>query len=203
MSKSAEFRRELTDLFQRRTHWLRAVIQRPRKGAPPKFQRRHVNEAIGRLQDLASAAFAVGLARREFDRSVRFRRSWRATASKGRQFAAKRKHFARWYEDNFGASPCVYVFWEGKTCEYVGRTGRGGARPSSHFEKLWIQGLTRVDVYTSTARALPALECLAIHRFRPTRNKTRAASRKWTRKCPLCALHRDIDSELRDIFRLR
>ena len=77
-------------------------------------------------------------------------------------------------------------------------------RISGHFEKHWFSHATRVDVYqTSGRRALPALECLAIHRFQPRRNKSKAETRKWTSKCPLCKVHREIEQELGRIFRLR
>jgi len=47
------------------------------------------------------------------------------------------------------------------------------------------------------------LECLAIHRFRPTKNKVKAATENWTPKCPLCALHKTIRTELRKIYGFR
>jgi hypothetical protein len=46
-------------------------------------------------------------------------------------------------------------------------------------------------------------ECLGIHRFQPSRNKVKAESRKWTKKCELCGIHREIEEEVSSIFRLK
>lgn len=201
---STEFRAELNRLFRRRTYWLRSAVEGPRPGPPPTLSRRQVRRAITRLQELASEALADHLARDEFEDAVTFRRSWHVKRGKGRGVDAKRRAFNRWFDDELGPATYVYVFWNRRRCVYVGKTARSGRRISSHFDKHWFGGVTRVDVYATTGRrVLPALECLAIHGFQPTRNKFRAERRKWTRRCPLCSVHRMIDSELRDIFRLR
>lgn len=203
MSRAAEFRTELDHLFRRRTHWLRAAIDGARPGAPPTFSRAHVQRSIARLQDLASEALADSLARDEFDQAVEIRRSWHVKRGKGRGLE-KRSAFNRWFDEHIGSSSCIYVFWAGKTCVYVGKTTWGSSRPSSHFEKAWFLPVTRIDVYaTRGTRVLPALECLAIHRFRPRRNRSRASAHKWTKRCPLCNTHMQIRDELRYIFRLR
>ena len=53
------------------------------------------------------------------------------------------------------------------------------------------------------AAGAPMLECLAMHRFQPTYNAAKAETKKWTSKCPLCQVHRNIWTELRAIFRLK
>jgi len=132
------------------------------------------------------------------------RRSWHVKRGKGRGVDAKRRSFNQWFDRELGRGTYVYVFWSRRQCIYVGKTTRSGRRISSHFDKHWFGGVTRVDVNAARGRrVLPALECLAIHRFQPTRNKFRAERRKWTRRCALCAIHRSIDGELRSVFRLR
>lgn len=205
MSHESQFRAELDRLFRRRTYWLRSVVEGPRPGLPPRLNRKHVRRTIAKLQDLASEALAEKLARDEFELGVRFRKSWHAKRGKGRGSDAKRKSFNAWFDEHLGPGAYVYVFWRRRRrCVYVGKTTRSGRRISSHFEKHWFGPVTRVDIYHATGRrVLPALECLAIHRFQPSGNKFRAERRKWTRRCELCRIHRFIDSELRDIFRLR
>ncbi len=204
MSRAATFNRELDNVFRKRSHWLRTVLRGPRPGPPAKLKRRHLERAVAKLQGIAAEAFATALARKEFKRSVRQRKSWHAKRGKGFRFEQRQRAFNQWYDDHITSQSCIYVFWARWRCVYVGRTTRGGRRPSSHFDRAWFRPVTRVDVYETTGRrVLPALECLAIHRFQPVRNKFRAQERRWTRKCPLCALHRDIERELRDIFRFR
>ncbi len=204
MATATEFRYELDRLFRRRTHWLRAVFEGPPPGQPPRLSRSHVKKTIAKLQSLASDILARDMARDEFEDSVDFRRSWHAKRGKGRGVEVKRTAFNFWFDENVGSGPSIYVFWKKRVCIYVGKTLGFGRRISSHFEKAWFLPVTRVDVYAAAGRrALPALECLAIHRFQPRRNKFRAERQKWTKKCPLCEVHRFIERELRDIFRLR
>jgi hypothetical protein len=198
------FRRELDDIFERRTDWLRRSIAGPRPGPPLSLNRRHVRNSISRLQNLASDALADELARREFHSSVQNKRSWHPKRGKGHGRDAKRKSFRRWFGKHFGAGTYVYVFWNRRKCVYVGKTAKSGSRITGHFEKHWFSNVTRIDVYQAKGRrSLPALECLAIHRFQPSRNKFRAERKKWTRKCELCRVHRHVKEELHTMFRLR
>jgi hypothetical protein len=204
MSRVKAFRSVIDGLFQRRTHYLRKVLDRGVRGRPPAFRRRAVDDAIAVLQELASDHYAVRLARKEFRRSVYAKKSWHPKRGKPRGWRAKKKAFETWYADNFGRARCIYVFWSGKTCEYVGKTGVGGSRPSSHFKLVWFPHVTRIDIYAIRGkRALPALECLGMHHFLPRQNQSRAETRKWLKKCPLCVAHKTIESEMRDLFRLR
>jgi len=201
---SVAFRRELEALFRRRTQWLRSSVETPHPGRRVSLSKGHVDNAVVRLQELASEVLAEKLARREFELGVRGRRSWHAKRGKGRGVDAKRRSFNQWFDKHLGAGTFVYVFWRRRNCIYVGKTRRSGRRISGHFEKHWFGSVTRVDVYQTTGRrVLPALECLAIHRFQPARNKFKAEKRKWTRRCALCKVHRQINDELRRIFRFR
>ena len=204
MSRSAEFIRELNKLYHRRTSWLRTVLDAPNPGPPPGFGRKHVSRAITKLQCLASETLSAYFARKEFERSVEGKRSWHIKKGKGYTYDEKKRTFKDWYARKITNSTCIYVLWKNHTCLYVGKTKTGAGRPASHFEKAWFRPATRIDIYVTRGKhAIPALECLAIHRFRPLQNKVKAAKRKYTQKCPLCLLNRDIERELRSIFRFK
>ena len=203
MALSAQFRKRLGKLFDRRTAWLCSIFKKPKPGWPQTINRRHVNDAIDELQELASEGLADAYARKEFEQSVKGKKSWHVKRGKGWGLVTKKAGFNDWYDSVFGRASCVYVFWKVSKCEYVGKSSKGGGRPSSHFEKFWFSGITRIDVYEATPRNLPAMECLAIHRFQPRRNKFKASAHKWTKQCVMCNLHKYIEDELRSIFRLR
>jgi hypothetical protein len=203
MAFSKAFKRELDRLFVRRTHWLRHELGRAGVGKPPQFTRRNVDQGIQNLQEIASNALASWLAKKEFDQHIKHRRNYRV---KGRGPADKKHRFEKWFDGRFPTSKgVIYAFWgsHGK-CIYIGRTGAHGRRPSAHFEKYWFSPVKRVTVFVVSGRShLPKLECLAIHRFQPNRNKNRASTKKWTKACPLCTTHKYIEKELRSIFRFR
>lgn len=204
MSNAVQFRVELDDLFSRRSAWLQGVLGERRPGPPPTLKKSHVRRAIHRLQELASDSLARHLARREFNHGVMIRRSWHPKDGKGWSYDDKRSRFKSWYRAEINAKNCIYVLWNQKRCVYVGKTTRGGGRIASHFDKRWFPWVTRIDIYeTRGHRVLPALECVAIHRFQPLKNRAKAETKKWTRRCPLCEIHRGIESELKSIFRLR
>jgi len=204
MSKEAEFLRQLNDLHAKRTDWLRHCLSRGRPGPPSKFSRKTVNKAIESLQAIASDALAKNLAKTEFFDRVEERRRWHNRKKKGWGRDAKKKNFKIWYRAKVRHKRCIYAFWAEDRCLYVGKSTTGAGRVASHFKEYWFSRATRIDVYAVTLdRDLPILECLGIHRFQPSYNKSRAEEKKWTPKCPLCKLHRDIESELRSIYRLR
>jgi len=203
MALSKTFGRELDRLFHRRTHWLRRELGKTSAGRPPQFRRQDVNRAIINLQKIASHSLANKLAKTEFSERVKLRKGYRI---KGRGPKEKKSLFVPWLERHFGKRQAVvYSFWskQGK-CLYVGRTGPHGSRPSDHFEKYWFGAARRIVVFSiAGASHVRKLECLAIHRFQPLRNKILAAGRKWTKACPLCTTHKYIERELRGIFRLK
>jgi len=155
------------------------------------------------MQDYASDALASSLARAEFDLGTSEKRQWHPKRGKGHGRDVKKRAFKQWFRDKFGQGAYVYVFWRsGRRCAYVGKTLKSGGRIAGHFEKHWFDSVVRIDVYRANGkRVLPALECLAIHRFQPSENKFKAERKKWTRKCPLCRVHREIKDELGAIFR--
>jgi len=206
MSKHAavEFHRKLNDLFERRTSWLRKVVDEGIKTKPKILDKNRRRKGIEQLKRLATACLATDLAKTEFDATIDKMKQWQCTRSKGWNRNDKRKHFDIWFTNHIPYKNCIYIFWKGRKAEYVGRTLRGKGRPQSHFSKFWFSGITRIDIYsTSKASQIPKLECLAIHRFEPRRNGTRASIPKWAKKCPVCEIHKMLESELKDIFALR
>jgi hypothetical protein len=158
MAKAVQFQRILERLFRERADWLLNVLREPRPGAPPKFGRKKVDRAIKDLQQLASGALATKLAKAEFTASVAKRKRWH---TKGWGRREKKRLFNRWYDRHIPYKRCVYVFWSGRHCIYVGKTKRGAGRPSSQFDKYWFNGISRIDIYALRGkRSLPSIECL-------------------------------------------
>ncbi len=124
MSRKKEFSRELDQLFERRTRWLRPVIGDQKPGPLPNFTRKTVDAGIARLQRITSDAFATKLAKQEFTEHAPAKRAWQV---KGHGDERKRELFDAWFEEKFGDhQKCVYVLWGKKRkCIYVGRTSGG------------------------------------------------------------------------------
>lgn len=202
MSHQGKFNHSLDRVYQKRTGWLRTVLTKANPGPVPKLNKRQRDRAIARLQEIASSALAKKMARRAFQRSVEKRKRW---MTKGWGTEGKLEEFRAWARKKIDRkSGKVYVFWKDKKCCYVGRTRGRGSRPSHQFKKGWFNGTTRIDVYMAPRKSeIPRLECLAAHRFLPSRNKIKVAKEKWTPKCPVCVLHKKIKTELRGIFRFR
>lgn len=201
MSYQAKFNHRLDRLYERRTGWLRSVLK-PNRGQILRLNEKQRERYIKDLQDIASEAVARQMAKDEFKHSVRNTKIWR---TKGWGTDKKIKEFRAWAKKKIDQrSGKVYVFWQKRKCLYVGRTRGRGSRPSQHFRKSWFKRTTRIAVYMAPhKRDIPRLECLAVHRFLPAKNKVRAAKERWTPKCPLCRLHRRVKTEIREIFRFR
>jgi len=204
MAVAAEFDRELRKLFYRRISWLRAALGKGRPGPAPRFTKKRVAPV---LEDLAYKARCILLKKRgreEFDKCYVAKRQWHVRNSKGWGRRAKGKAFRRWYVREIRSHNCVYVFWSGRKCEYIGRTVRGKGRPSSSFDKYWFGGVTRVDIYSVGNPSLVAkTECLAIDIFDPRRNLNSSSRPKYAKKCPICSAEREIRRELKTIFPLQ
>lgn len=201
MAHKTLFERKLNKLFQERTFNLRAKLGIKKLGRKPTINRKKLVRAIGELQDLSTVILAKGLAKTEFEDNAGTPKRRKV---KGRGWTKQRDYFDEWFNKTFPTQDeLVYVFWKKRECLYVGRTGTGGSRPSSHFEKKWCQP-TRIDIYPSRSKShTPKLECLAVHHFEPRVNKYKPSKKKWTKKCPLCALHKHIETDLKKIFRIR
>jgi len=206
MSKRAavQFHRELDSLLERRTSWLRKVVDKGIKTKPKVFNKKRRRKGIRKLKLLATKCLASYLAKKEFKATIDKKKQWQCTRNKGWNRNDKRNHFNTWFAKNIPYENCIYIFWKGRRAEYVGRTLNGRGRPQSHFSEFWFNGTTRIDIYsTSQASQTPKLECLAIHRFEPKQNGQRASMPKWAKKCPVCKIHKLIEAELKDVFALK
>jgi len=201
MSHQNQFNRTLDRLYERRTDKLRHILV-GKPGPLLNLTKRKRDGKIRELQEIVSKALAKKMAKRGFKTLVIQKKTWR---TKGWGTDKKKKIFRAWVRKKISPKRGkIYVFWKKRECRYVGRTRGRGSRPSHHFKRGWFNGTTRIDVYSAhQRRSIPLLECLAIHRFRPTRNKVKAAKQSWTPKCALCALQKKIRTELRKIYRFR
>jgi hypothetical protein len=201
MSFQTEFNVILNRLYERRTDKLRHLLTR-KHGTLLTLTKEKREDKIEELEQIASKALAKKTAKKHFKRLVTYKRTWR---TKGSGTDKKLRVFRAWIRKKISRRRGkIYVFWRGRECRYVGRTRKRGTRPSKHFNRGWFNGTTRIDVYVAQQRrSIPSLECLAIHRFRPTKNKVKAAKETGTPKCPLCAIHKRIRKDLRKIYRFR
>jgi len=203
MALAAQFTRELKKLFNRRTAWLHSAIGKKRPGPAPAFTRKKVKPSLDSIARIARKIVLKKRARAEFKVSIVAKRQWHVK-NKGWGVAAKRSSFKRWYAKNIHGRNCVYVFWSGRKCEYVGRTIRGKGRPSSSFDKYWFGSVTRVDIYSvASPTVVPKTECLAIDVFQPKRNAIASSRPKFCKRCPVCTAEEEIKRELSRIFPLR
>lgn len=204
MALTTQFERKLGRLFHRRTDWLRKAIGKHRPGRPRGFTRKKVKPKLDELGDLAAKIITGRRAKKEFRRLIADKRQWQTKRGKGWNRHAKKDSFRRWYERHIGSRNCVYVFWSGKTCEYVGRTIRGKGRPAHWFTVFWFHNVTRIDIYTIGRKSeVGKAECLAMHIFDPRQNQNWASFQDYTKRCPICEATKEIDAELKSIFRLR
>lgn len=201
MSHQSQFNGVLDRLYERRTDELRRILT-GKPGPLLTLTKKRRESKIRELQEIASKALAKKMAKRRFKRLVVEKKTWR---TKGWGTDKKKKIFRAWIRRKISSKRGkVYIFWYQRECAYVGRTRGRGTRPSHHFKRNWFNGTTRIDVYVARQRrSIPQLECLAIHRFCPTRNRVKAAKENWTPKCPLCAVHKKIRTEMRKIYRFR
>jgi hypothetical protein len=194
----------MKELFYRRTSWLRSAIGTKRLGRPPVFTRKKIEPKLDRLGELAAEILVRRRGRREFLRAVDGKRQWHVKRGKGSGIEVRREAFKTWYNRHIGNRNCVYAFWSNKGCVYVGRTLRGHGRPAGWFDRVWFQPVKRIDVYSVRRPSeVPKAECLAVHLFDPVENKNWPSIGRYTKKCPICEVTKEIDRELKSIFRLR
>jgi hypothetical protein len=131
MAHVTKFEKSLNKLFQERTYSLRKNLGLKIRGNKPVITRKKINKTIIELQDLASVILAKGVAKREFNQNSGKKKGKKV---KGHGWRKQKQNFDSWLQEHFSSTVnLVYVFWKGKKCLYVGRTRRGGSRPSSHF----------------------------------------------------------------------
>ncbi|HUU90475.1 MAG TPA: hypothetical protein VM238_04615 [Phycisphaerae bacterium] len=204
MAKRKDLERVLQTLFRQETYWLRRAAGMTPKGAAPSLTKAKRKRHIERLQKIALDMHVRKVARAEFAAHVEQKKTWHVTKSKGYGRGQKKKSFAVWFNNNVRYKNCVYVFWAGKRCRYVGRTLRGKGRPQAHFDKHWFSGVTRIDIHSvKRPSVVPKLECLAMHRYNPSYTKYKAARKKWTKRCPICEMLKALRVEAMRAFPLR
>jgi len=176
---SKEFETGLDNLFRQFTEGLRREVGKQSRGRVAKFDRHKLRRRIKRLVTIATEVELKEHGKKHFSETYSDKRQWHAKRGKGWGLEAKKKTFRNWYDENVHGRNCVYIFWSKRKCVYVGRTGAGGRRPQAHFEKYWFRSVTRIDTYIIRGkRQLPMSECLAIHIFKPKKNKVKSAQQK-------------------------
>jgi hypothetical protein len=145
MALVKQFEDDLKELFLRRTAWLRGSIGKKTPGPPPAFTKKKVKGALERMTLTARQILIKQRGRKRFKSLVVLKRQWQVNSGKGFGRRAKKTAFRRWYDKSVRSNNCVYVFWSGRKCVYVGRTLRGKGRPSSSFDKFWFSSVTRID----------------------------------------------------------
>ena len=191
-------------MFKQNTYWLRKAVGIGGKGKAPTLTRAKREKRIEHLQKIALSMRMGAVFREQFKAIVEQKKTWRVTRGKGFGVDKKKKSFDKWFSKHIHYPNCIYVFWSEKRCRYVGRTIHGRGRPQQHFGKFWFGGTTRIDVYSvRRASLVPKMECLAIHRWNPAYNKNKAATRKWTKKCPICEMFKQIRTEVSWAFPVR
>jgi hypothetical protein len=203
-SPTRVFENGLDSLFRQYSAQLRRDAGRRTRGKLPKLTRPKLRKRIDRLVGIAAQYELKKHGKRRFTDATIEKRQWHVKRGKGWGLAAKKKTFAKWYDRAVHGRSCVYVFWKGRQCIYVGRTGAGGRRPQAHFEKYWFSPVSRIDLYIIRGkRQLPMAECLAIHLFNPAKNKVKSAQQKWRSNCPVCAKEVHIRKMLTTMFPLK
>lgn len=189
-------------LFHRRAYWLYRAVGMKQRGAPPLFSATKVKPQVKLIVKLARKILVRQRAQKALNQFVSGKKSCRFRHLRRSE---KRAHFQRWCRRQKHCPNCVYVFWHGRTCLYVGRTIRGHwHRPHQHFKRTWFRLVTRVDVYNVKSPSLvPAAECLAIDLFDPKHNTYSASNPKHSKKCPVCTSANKVKRELKRLFPLR
>lgn len=202
-SLAGQFEEELNRLFRARTHWLRTYVW-PTAGKAPKINRKTLQGSIERLQQLAETEYLKSAEANRTLNGYEIKRQWHPKKNKGHGVPAKRNTFGKWYQTEIASRNCVYAFWSGSKCLYVGRTLNGEGRPSSHFSKYWFAKATRLDVYGIRLKTkVPRFECMLTHQFDPYHADKTPSAKKYTAYCPICVGKKDIKDEVERIFRLK
>lgn len=198
-----EFEKELLQLFRARTFPMRSALQAT-PGAAPKMTRRKIKKAISRLQDLSEDVLLRSKSSKRILKGYDYKKQWHPKKGKGFGVGRKKQNFKSWYGRRVATRNCVYAFWKGTRCLYVGRTLNGKGRPSSHFEKHWFGAATRVDVFGFRKKSMvPRFECMLTHRAMPSYSKIKPSAKKYYARCPICGNNKEIKREISELFRLK
>ena len=198
MSYTNQFKKELHSLFDLRTAWLMKILGAKKIGKPTKFNKDKVKKSIQIIQNYASKAFVNKISKYELDKSTKIIKNHKI---QGHGIKQKKKDIKDWYDNTIHSANCVYMFFnKDNKCLYVGRSSSGKHRPASHCEKFWFKYANRIKVVATIQSESSKIECMAIHRYLPRYNINTPSKSKWTKKCPICKIHKDIKNEIESIF---
>lgn len=195
------FKNILNELFQKRIQWLNSIaIDMKKPGNPPRLTNIR-DKKIEELQKIASRIWVDKLFTDEFKEYAGKRKQWTIQGWGGED---EKRRCEDWFKKIGNPKNCIYVLLgDNNRCIYVGRTGKGGCRPSNHLKERGFSA-KKISVFPVRSPShLHKLECLAIHRFNPIKNKKKSAKQEMSKRCPLCIIHNGIKSEIRKIFRMR
>lgn len=195
------FKSILDKLFQKRTQWLYSIATgRKKPGKLPRLASVR-DKTIEELQKVASEIWVNKLFADEFKKYAGKRKQWTIQGWGGED---EKKRCEDWFRKIGNPKNCIYVFLgNNNRVIYVGRTGRGGCRPSAHLTRKGFSP-EKISIFpVKSPSQLHKLECLAIHHFNPVKNKKKSAKQEMSKRCPLCIIHNGIESEIRKIFRMR
>jgi hypothetical protein len=204
VSVKKQIENELARLSHDKSYALRKIAGVTGRGKQPSFTKTRVKKSTEKLLRLATEAVVKPLTMAAYKDSIVEKKQWHVKKGKGWSWKEKKKKFKSWLIEECGYQNYVYVFWNAKKCIYVGQSTQGKTRPDSHFEKRWFSPVTRIDILRVARKSeVSKLECLTIHHNKPKQNKNRPANSKWTKKCPVCKMHREIKGEMKRIFPFR
>lgn len=200
MAHTKRFEEKLDDLWRRRTANIRSLV-RKRRGPPQQFSKESREEGIGELQDIATDILLSRGAWEEFGKLVVSTR--RNRISRGESKDTNR--LLSW-ASRVASGPTVYSFWKKKRCLYVGKAEKLKSRLSQYMGAKSAYITTGMTIKVHVIKRIGQLgkaECLAIHLFKPSDNRKKAAHRKWGRACPICSTHDLIKGELQSLFKMK
>ncbi len=198
MALRKTFERKLAVLVHRRTDRLSGLIQQKR-GPRKSFTKRHREEGIAELQDLAEQILCKDLVHgrlKSITAGVRF------TMLGGRGIEERFQRMCAWAEENLHG-PIIYSFWRGKRCLYVGKGG-SWRRLRAYRRDVLLQRATRLHARMVPGKSHVSMaECMSIHVHNPKHNINKSSKPKYSKRCPICKANREIRDELRALFRIK
>lgn len=188
----------LQELHLRQTHEIGEFLQINKKVKKQKIDSKFLNSQIEQIQITITDTDVKHTYKDEFNFIIKNR-----CKIYGRGYLKKRELFKKWLDDQIiQTNNWIYIFWGlNKSCLYVGRTGNGGSRPASHFNKFWFTKAKFIDVYEiDNSNKLNKLECIAIHYFKPKYNRKKSARQERSHICPICDNQKYIAKQMKKIF---
>lgn len=184
--------------MNRRTQEIRRIIV-PGIGAPKLFSKLIRDKLRKEMLLSAVQILTRRRAKKDFQnlvvrRNLRFIKGWGIVDRFDRTYS--------WAEKSLHG-PIVYSFWRGSKCLYVGK-GKNYKRLRDYKKSFYIYKATQLEVWQiKNKKSLPSAECLAQHLFLPHYNEYKAATKKWTSKCPICRRRHNLRTELNSLLALK